>query len=83
MAHTLAEIKPQKFSDTLADLQEISYTLVEAGRYVYAEPVVETLVQTVAVFKTETLRATLRYEQLEALVQTLGDTCQVSSEIVD
>ena len=34
VAHTLAEIKPQKFSDTLADLKEISYTLVEAGRYV-------------------------------------------------
>ena len=34
MAHTLAEIEPQKFSDTLADLQDISYTLVEALRYV-------------------------------------------------
>ena len=43
MAHTLAEIEPQKFSDTMADLQDISYTLVEALRYVYAEPVVETL----------------------------------------
>lgn len=45
--------------------------------------VVETLVQVVAVLETETLRVTLRYEQLEAQVQTLGDTCQVNSEIVD
>lgn len=34
VAHTLTEMKAQKFSDTLADLQEISYTLVEAGLYV-------------------------------------------------
>ena len=34
LAHTLAEIEPQKFSDTLADLQDISYTLVEALGYV-------------------------------------------------
>ena len=34
VAHTLAEMKPQKFSFTLADLEYNSYTLVEAGRYV-------------------------------------------------
>ena len=37
----------------------------------------------VAVLETETIGATLGYEQLEAPVQTLGDTCQVNSEIVD
>ena len=34
LAHTLAEIKPQKFGDTLADLEDISCTLVEALAYV-------------------------------------------------
>ena len=34
LAHTLAEIEPQKFGDTLAYLEDISYTLVEALRYV-------------------------------------------------
>ena len=34
LAHTLEEIEPQKFGDTLADLEEIFYTLVEALRYV-------------------------------------------------
>ena len=34
LAHTLAEIEPKKFRDTLADLQDISYTLIEALRYV-------------------------------------------------
>ena len=34
LAHTLAEIEPQKFSDTLADLEDISYTLVKALGYV-------------------------------------------------
>ena len=33
LAHTLAEIEPQKFGDTLADLEDISYTLVEALGY--------------------------------------------------
>ena len=42
MAHTLVEIEPQKFCDALADLEDISYTLVEALSYVYVEPVVET-----------------------------------------
>ena len=34
LAHTLAEIEPQKFGDTLADLEDISYKLVEALGYV-------------------------------------------------
>ena len=34
LAHTLAEIEPQKFPDKLADLEDISYTLVEALGYV-------------------------------------------------
>ena len=34
LAHTLKEIVPQKFGDTLTYLQDISYTLVEALRYV-------------------------------------------------
>ena len=34
LAHTLKEIEPQKFGDTLTYLQDISYTLVEALRYV-------------------------------------------------
>ena len=34
LAHTLAEIEPQKFGDTLAALEDISYTLVEALAYV-------------------------------------------------
>ena len=34
LAHTLAEIEVQKFSNTLADLEDISYTLVEALGYV-------------------------------------------------
>ena len=34
LAHTLAEIEPKKFGDTLADLEDISYTLVEAFGYV-------------------------------------------------
>ena len=34
LAHTLAEIEPQKFGHTLADLEDISYTLVEALAYV-------------------------------------------------
>ena len=34
LAHTLAEIEPQKFRETLAYLQDISYRLVEALRYV-------------------------------------------------
>ena len=34
LAHTLAEIEPQKFGYTLADLEDISYTLVEALGYV-------------------------------------------------
>ena len=29
LAYTLAEIDPKKFGNTLADLQDISYTLVE------------------------------------------------------
>ena len=29
-AHTVVEIKPEKFGDTLASLEDISYTLVEA-----------------------------------------------------
>ena len=33
LAHTLAEIEPKKFGDTLADLEDISYTLVEALGY--------------------------------------------------
>ena len=33
-AQTLAEVEPQKFRDTLADLEDISYTLVEALAYV-------------------------------------------------
>ena len=34
LAHTLEEIKPKKFGDTLADLQDISYTLLKAMNYV-------------------------------------------------
>ena len=34
LAHTLVEIEPKEFCDTLADLQDISYTLVEALGYV-------------------------------------------------
>ena len=34
LAHTLAEIDPKKFGDTLADLEDISYTLVEVLRSV-------------------------------------------------
>ena len=34
LAHTLPEIEAQKFGDTLACLEDISYTLVEALRYV-------------------------------------------------
>ena len=34
LLHTLAEIEPYKFADTLADLQDISYTVVEALTYV-------------------------------------------------
>ena len=30
LAHPLAEIEPKKLGDTLADLEDISYTLVEA-----------------------------------------------------
>ena len=30
LAHTLAEIEPQKFSNTVAVLEDISYTLAEA-----------------------------------------------------
>ena len=30
LAHTLAEIKPQKFSNTVALVEDISYTLAEA-----------------------------------------------------
>ena len=40
---TLAEIEPQKIGDTAADLEDISYTFVEALGYVYVKPVVETL----------------------------------------
>ena len=34
LAHTVAEIEPKKFGDTLADLQDISYTLLKAMNYV-------------------------------------------------
>ena len=34
LAQTLAEIEPQKFDDTLADLEDISYAHVEALGYV-------------------------------------------------
>ena len=34
LAHTVAEIEPKKFGDTLADLQDISYTLLKAINYV-------------------------------------------------
>ena len=34
LTNTLAEIEPQKFRDTLADLQDISCTIVETLRYV-------------------------------------------------
>ena len=34
LANTLVEIEPKKFRYSLADLQDISYTLVEALRYV-------------------------------------------------
>ena len=33
-AHTVAEIEPKKFGDTLADLEDISYTLLKAMNYV-------------------------------------------------
>ena len=34
LAHTVAEIEPKKFRDTLADLKDISYTLLKAMNYV-------------------------------------------------
>ena len=34
LAHTVAEIEPKKFGDTLADPEEISYTLLKAMNYV-------------------------------------------------
>ena len=34
LVHTLAKIDTQKFRNTLADLEDISYTLVEALGYV-------------------------------------------------
>ena len=34
LAHTLAKIKPQKSGNTLADLEDISYTLVGPLAYV-------------------------------------------------
>ena len=34
LAHTVAEIEPKKFGDTLADLEDISYTLLKAMNYV-------------------------------------------------
>ena len=43
-AHTLAEMEPQKFSNTVAVLEDISYTVAEALGDVWAEPVVESLV---------------------------------------
>lgn len=29
LAHTVVEIKPEKFGNTLANLEDISYTLIE------------------------------------------------------
>ena len=34
LAHTVAEIEPKKFGDTLADLEDNSYTLLKAMNYV-------------------------------------------------
>ena len=34
LAYNPSEMEPKKFGDTLADLEEISYTLVEALGYV-------------------------------------------------
>ena len=34
LAHTVAEIEPKKFGDTLADLEDISYTLLTTMNYV-------------------------------------------------
>ena len=34
LAHTVAEIEPKKFGDTLADLEDNCYTLLKAMNYV-------------------------------------------------
>ena len=34
LAHTVTEMQPKKFGDTLANLEDISYTVLKAMNYV-------------------------------------------------
>ena len=66
LAYTQAEMQPEKFGETLADLKGIAYTirylkantLVDALSYVQAKALVDTLAQMVAELEPNTLGAT-------------------------
>jgi len=77
LAYTRAEIEPEKFGDTLADVEGIAYTmrqlkaatLVDTLSNVKAEPLV-------AEMEAETLAPHWAMWSTESPVDTLADTCR-------
>ena len=83
LAYTQAEMQPEKFGETLADLKGIAFTilklktnkLVDALGDVQAKALVDTLAQMVAELEANTLGAKFCPLHPESPVETLTDTC--------